>query len=80
VIIALKSYAGFYKYVDVLDEQGLILDWHAIGIITGVGILGSFAGNLISDKLPQQRLKRFFGFFLIAMAVFILYKTFSPFL
>jgi len=26
VIIALKSYSGFYKYIDVLDEQNLLLD------------------------------------------------------
>ncbi len=80
VIIALKSYSGFYKYLDVLKEQGYSLDWSTLSMIAGIGILGSFAGNLISDKLPQQKLKRFFGIFLVVMAVFILFKTVPRFL
>ncbi|TDF38620.1 sulfite exporter TauE/SafE family protein [Alteromonadaceae bacterium M269] len=75
VIIALKSYSGFYKYLDVLETQGLALDWSAIYLISAVGILGSFVGNAISSKLPQQKLKRFFGGFLVVMAIFILIKT-----
>lgn len=35
VIIALKSYSGFYKYLDVLDKQDLELDWQALMLITG---------------------------------------------
>jgi len=27
VIIALKSYSGFYKYTDVLESQNIELDW-----------------------------------------------------
>ncbi len=80
VIIALKSYSGFYKYLDILQEQGYSLDWPTLFMIAGIGILGSFVGNLISDKLPQQKLKRFFGIFLIVMAIFILFKTIPRFL
>lgn len=80
VIIAMKSYSGFYKYTEVLNEQGHTLDWSTLGLIAGVGIVGSIVGNRISDKLPQQKLKRFFGIFLIVMATFILFKTLPRFL
>lgn len=80
VIIALKSYVGFYKYLDILAVQNLSLDWDIIYLIAGVGIVGSFLGNMIAGKLPQQKLKRFFGVFLILMAIFILIKTVPRFL
>ncbi len=47
VIIALKSFSGFYKYLDVLDKQNMELDWQALMIVTGLGIAGSFAGAKI---------------------------------
>ncbi len=45
VIIALKSFSGFYKYLDVLSAQDLSLDWGLIGLVTALGVAGSFAGN-----------------------------------
>lgn len=80
VIITLKSYAGFYKYLDVLSAQNLVLEWNSIYLISSVGILGSFLGNALSGRLPQEKLKRFFGVFLIVMAIFILIKTVPRFI
>ena len=40
VVIALKSFSGFYKYVDVLAQQGLELDWRTLILVTGLGIAG----------------------------------------
>ena len=45
VIIALKSYSGFYKYLDVLDKQDLSLDWPVLWLITALGIAGSIVGS-----------------------------------
>ena len=75
VIIALKSYSGFFKYLDVLAGQGLSLDWSIIGLVTALGIAGSFAGNLIATRLPQERIRMLFGVFLIVMGVFILAQS-----
>jgi uncharacterized membrane protein YfcA len=75
VIIALKSYSGFYKYIDVLEAQGLELDWPVLGLITGLGIAGSFAGGRIAKRVPQDRLKRWFGYFLIVMGIYILVRS-----
>lgn len=74
-IIALKSASGFYKYLDVLDQQNLSLDWQVIAFVSCVGIVGSLLGNLISTRLPQAKLKRYFAYFLVPMAAWILYQN-----
>lgn len=75
VIIAMKSFSGFFKYLDVLDGQDLALDWQALLIVTGLGIAGSFAGAKIAHRVPQEKLKQWFGVFLIIMGFYILYRS-----
>jgi len=75
VIIALKSYSGFYKYLDVLREQGLELDWPTLGLVTLLGIGGSFLGSHLAKRAPQAKLKRWFGYFLIVMGLYILARS-----
>ena len=75
VIIALKSFSGFYKYLDVLGSQDLALDWKILLIVTALGVAGSVAGAKIASRMPQQRLKRGFGYFLIVMGLYILARS-----
>jgi uncharacterized membrane protein YfcA len=75
IVIALKSYSGFYKYLDVLEQQSLELDWKTLLIVTGLGIAGSFAGSRLARRLPQDKLKRWFGYFLIVMGIYILMQS-----
>ena len=75
VIIALKSFSGFYKYMDVLDQQNLELDWNTLLLVTGLGIAGSFAGAKIASRMPQEKLKKGFGFFLVVMGIYILARS-----
>ena len=75
VVIALKSYSGFYKYLDVLDAQDLNLDWPVLGLITVLGIAGSIVGSRLARRVHQDRLKRWFGYFLIVMGVYILARS-----
>ena len=75
IIIALKSFSGFYKYLDVLEKQSLELDWNTLLIVTALGIAGSFAGSRIARRLPQDKLKRWFGYFLIVMGIYILARS-----
>lgn len=74
VIIAMKSYSGFYKYLSVLKEQSLNLDWKVIIMVTAIGIVGTFVGNYLCHRIPQERLKKYFAWFLMLMALIILYK------
>lgn len=75
IIIALKSYSGFFKYIDVLERQSLELDWNTLLIVTGLGIAGSIAGSKLARRLPQHELKRWFGYFLIVMGIYILARS-----
>jgi uncharacterized membrane protein YfcA len=75
VIIALKSFSGFVKYLEVLDTQGLALDWNVLVIVSGLGIVGSIAGARIANRMPQQQLKKGFGLFLVVMGVYILARS-----
>ena len=74
LIIAAKSFAGFYKYTDVLAEAGAHVDWGLIGLFAAIGIVGSFVGNALSQRVPQTQLKRGFAVFLVIMGSFILMK------
>ena len=75
VIIALKSYSGFYKYMEVLDQQNLQLDWQTLMIVTGLGVVGSIAGAKLANRVPQGKLKKVFGYFLIVMGLYILARS-----
>jgi uncharacterized membrane protein YfcA len=75
VIIALKSFTGFWKYLDVLDQQGLSLDWNIIAIVTALGVVGSLIGSRIAGRVDQRKLRKVFGIFLIVMGIYILVRT-----
>jgi len=77
VIIALKSFTGFVKYIDILDSLGLALDWRILGIVTSVGIAGSFAGRIIGGQVSQPHLRRVFAVFLIGIGLLILWQNLS---
>jgi len=72
LIIALKSISGFVKYVDVMAEAGLSIDWSLVGLFSAVGVVGSIVGGRIGAYVPQARLKRGFAVFLVIMGVAIL--------
>jgi len=75
VIIALKSATGFAKYLDVLAEEGLELDWSVLGVFAGVGIVGSLTGSWLSALIPQGALRRAFAVLLVVVGAWILIST-----
>lgn len=74
-IIALKSLTGFYKYVEVLAQAELSVNWPLIALFTALGVVGSWAGNRLNRHIPQAKLRKGFAVFLVAMAVFILWQN-----
>jgi uncharacterized membrane protein YfcA len=40
-----------------------------------VGIIGSFAGSKIGQSIPQEKMKKVFGTFLILMAGYIAWQS-----
>jgi uncharacterized membrane protein YfcA/rhodanese-related sulfurtransferase len=73
LIIALKSFVGFYKYMHVLSEYQV--NWSLIGLFVVLGIVGSFTGSFLSQKLPQGVLRKLFASVLIVLGIFILYQN-----
>ena len=56
VIIALKSIAGFAKYLEVIEASNLSIDWGVIGFFAVAGILGSLVGSHFACKISQEKL------------------------
>ena len=76
VIIALKSFTGFMKYWDAIAKDPTMhLDWQIIGLMIVLGGLGSIVGNKLANKIPQDKLKKLFGIFLIIMGLYILIRS-----
>jgi uncharacterized protein len=73
LIIAMKSFVGFLKYVEVLS--GYQVNWSLIALFVGLGAVGSFTGSFLSQKLPQQLLRKLFAVVLVALGIFILYQN-----
>jgi len=71
LIIALKSLAGFYKYLHLLPALGLSVNFANAGLFVLVGTLGGLLGGRLAVRLPQESLKRGFALFLVVMGVYI---------
>lgn len=74
VIITLKSVVGFAKYVDVLGDLGLAVDWRVLALFTAFGIGGSLLGGRLSTRIPQPLLQRIFSVLLIFVGCGILWN------
>ncbi len=72
LIIAAKSFAGFSKYLHVLQEQNLAVHWNLILIFTVIGIAGSFLGARVGKNVSNDALKRGFASFLVVMGLYVL--------
>jgi len=70
LIIAVKSLIGF-----IGDLQGSqLIDWRLLGGFTVFAVLGIFIGVLLSKKVSGDKLKSSFGWFVLAMGVYIIVK------
>ena len=67
MIIAFKSLLGFF----LGDAMTTTIDWPFLAQFTGLAVVGIFAGVYLSRFIDGARLKKGFGYFIIAMAVFI---------
>jgi uncharacterized membrane protein YfcA len=69
-IVSAQSLLGFIG--DLRPEQ--IIDWKLILIFTSCSIVGVFIGNYLSNKFSGEKLKTGFGWFVLAMGVYIICK------
>jgi len=69
LIIAMKSLIGF-----IGDIQNINIDWTFLLTFTAISIFGIFIGIKLSNYIEGKKLKKGFGYFVLIMAVYILYK------
>ena len=69
LIITFKSATGFIGYLNQVN-----LNWNLMLTLTTVAVLGVIWGAYFSGPRQGAKLQRAFGYFLIAVAIFILIK------
>ncbi|MDR3717005.1 MAG: sulfite exporter TauE/SafE family protein [Puia sp.] len=69
LIIALNSLIGF---TGDLGHQAI--DWRLLLTISLLAIAGIFAGGFISTRIPGEKLKAGFGWFVLAMGIYIIVR------
>lgn len=67
LIIAAKSLFGFLG--DLGHQE---MDWPLLGSVTGLAIVGILIGNRLSRNIDGEKLKKAFGWFVLAMGIYIL--------
>jgi len=73
LVIAMKSFAGLAGYISHVS-----IDLELVSIVTGVAIVGSLIGGLLSRHVSGHALRRIFAVFVIAIACYLLYKELTP--
>lgn len=68
-IIAINSLLGFLG-----DLGHQTIDWIFLLIFTGLAMLGIFLGVYLTRFINGQRLKKAFGWFVLIMGIYIIYK------
>jgi uncharacterized membrane protein YfcA len=72
MIIAFKSLLGFF----LGDAMTMEIDWEFLALFTSITFIGVFIGSYTSNFVDGKKLKKGFGYFILAMSVFIFYMEF----
>jgi hypothetical protein len=63
----MKSFAGLAGYL-----ADVHIDWGFAVLVTTAAVVGSLAGGLLAGRIPQDALRKSFGWFVAVMGVFVL--------
>ncbi|MBC2846780.1 sulfite exporter TauE/SafE family protein [Winogradskyella flava] len=72
LIIAIKSLIGF-----IGDVENLEIDWSFLLLFTSISVIGIFLGIYLSNFIEGKKLKKGFGWFVLVMGVYIIFKELS---
>ena len=50
----------------------MTIDWPFAAAVTGLAVAGSIVGGLLAGRVPQERLRTAFGWFVLVMGVVVL--------
>jgi len=63
---ALSGFAGYLGHVTI--------DWTLVAWFTSVAAVGSIIGTLLSKRVPQEGLRHVFGYLLMGVSIYVLYR------
>jgi uncharacterized membrane protein YfcA len=70
MIIAAKSLIGF-----VGDMRGNeVIDWSFLAVFSSIAVVGILIGSWLSKRIPGEKLKPAFGWFVLVMGTYIIIK------
>ncbi|MCB0457028.1 MAG: sulfite exporter TauE/SafE family protein [Flavobacteriaceae bacterium] len=72
LIIAIKSLIGFIGDIETLE-----IDWNFLLAFTLISVIGIFIGVWLNKFIDGQKLKKGFGWFVLIMGVYIIFKEFT---
>lgn len=67
VVISMKSFAGLAGYLATVE-----IDWTLAAAVTAAAVLGSGLGGRWAGRIPQETLRKAFGWFVVAAGTFVL--------
>ena len=67
LVIALKSLAGVAGYLTTT-----VVDWPLVAALTVMAVAGSLVGARLQSRIPEDALRRAFGWFVVGMGVLVL--------
>ncbi|MGW8970124.1 sulfite exporter TauE/SafE family protein [Streptomyces platensis] len=73
LVIAMNSFAGLAGHL-----SGPHLDWSLALAVTTAAVLGTLIGGRFAGRIPQHTLRTGFGWFVIAMGIFVLSQQIGP--
>lgn len=73
IIIAAKSLIGFTG--DLKGSE--VIDWNFLLVFSAIAIGGIIAGSLLSKRIPNEKLKPAFGWFVLVMGIYIIGRELS---
>ncbi|MTJ12239.1 sulfite exporter TauE/SafE family protein [Anabaena sp. UHCC 0187] len=74
LILVVNAIAGFLGYLGQVE-----LDWPLVGTFIIAASLGSFFGAYLSQFIDGKKLQKYFGYFLLAVAAFVLFQNHDGF-
>ncbi|HQW86565.1 MAG TPA: sulfite exporter TauE/SafE family protein, partial [Flavobacteriales bacterium] len=73
IIIAAKSLIGFTG--DLNGSE--VIDWNFLLVFSAIAIGGIIAGSMLSKRIPNEKLKPAFGWFVLVMGIYIIGRELS---
>ncbi|MFD1658697.1 sulfite exporter TauE/SafE family protein [Streptomyces caeni] len=67
LVITMKSFSGLAGHL-----AGVQIDWNMALMVTAAAVVGSLIGSRFAGRIPQDTLRKAFGWFVVVMGVFVL--------